>query len=125
VGDLSTYRLVIVAAADPDKARAWVEQIDARPGNIPLVMLLSAQAEPMVRPYYNAASGPVLGMLTGLSGALMYETYTTRPGAAVRAWTPFNAGLALAVTLMLLGAVFNLLAGRLARRERAAEEKQS
>lgn len=125
VGNLASYRLVIVATADPDRARAWIEQSARTLGNTPLVMILSAQAEPMVRPYFNATAGPVRGILTGLTGALIYETNTAQPDGAVRDWAPFNIGLAIAVTLMLLGAVFNILSGRLARRKPSVEVKDS
>jgi hypothetical protein len=125
IGDLSAYRMVIVATADPDRARSWIEQIAGALGSTPLVMILSEQAEPMVRPYYDAATGPVRGMLTGLTGALVYETNTAQQGGAGRDWAPFNVGLVIAVTLMLLGALFNILSGRLARRKVTAEVKDS
>src|SRR4030067_3643410 len=54
VAALSDFSLVTVITAGTETARIWAEQAKNYMGQTPLVMVLSAGAEPMVRPYYEA-----------------------------------------------------------------------
>jgi len=51
---LDKFAMVVVSTDNPDVARSWIEQVQPYLGATPIVMVLSAQAEPIVRPYYNA-----------------------------------------------------------------------
>ena len=83
-------------------------------------MALSAQAEPLVRPYYNASPQQIQGLLSGYSAALVYDTALGRRTGTASLWSPFAAGLSAAVLLMVIGLLVNLLLGFLARnREKA------
>jgi hypothetical protein len=123
VGSVGEFAMVVVAVENPDRARFWVEQLSPRLKGTPLVMIVSAQAEPLIRPYYDAAPAQVQGLVSGLPGATAYEAATVQNGAASLYWTPFNIGLLVAVLLMFLGGVMNLIAGRIVRQKQRQETK--
>ncbi len=101
VGQLSDFDALLVITDNADTARAWVEQTHASIGDTPVVMIISAQAEPMVRPYYD--SGQVDGMVTGLVGGKTYEQSYGTSGLARRYWDSFGTGTLAAVLLILVG----------------------
>ncbi|MFM8322398.1 MAG: hypothetical protein ACKOC5_15905 [Chloroflexota bacterium] len=107
-GGLAGFKLLIVAVDDPETARSWIEQVH-RPlaGSLPLVVVSSAQAEPMVRPYYDA--GQVQGLVSGLYGAAALEWATVQAGAGTRYWPAYTVGMLVAGVLMLVGILFNLI----------------
>jgi hypothetical protein len=63
-------KLIIEVAASPDTARWWVEQLQANRSEIPLVVGVSAGAEPLTMPYVQ--SGQVNGLVSGFPGAVAY-----------------------------------------------------
>jgi hypothetical protein len=72
-----------------------------------MVMVISAQAEPMIRPYYD--SGQVDGLLTGLAGGRYYEQLIQRPGIAQGYWSAFSAGIIVAILAILVGGAWSAL----------------
>ncbi len=73
----------------------------------PLLMLLSAQAEPLVRPYYQEFQQQVKGMVIGLVGGASYENLNGQPLLALTYWDAFNLAIIVAVVIIFLGALFN------------------
>ena len=67
---LSDFAAIIVLTDNADSGRVWIEQTGSTIGNAPMLMVISAQAEPMILPYY--ASGQVKGLVTGLAGGEAY-----------------------------------------------------
>jgi hypothetical protein len=123
---LAGFGMVIVMTENPDTARLWIEQVQPKLAQTtPLMMIISAQAEPMVRPYYNSASRQVGGMIVGLAGGAAYETATSYgDGPARRYWDALSASLLIAAILVLFGAVYNGVAVLLAQEEtRKGEER--
>ncbi len=113
VGDIQSIRnfaMVLVLVDDPQTARAWIEQIGPQLGGIPLVMVLSAQAEPLVRPYYLTAPRQVAGYVAGIAGGAAYERITARTTATRTYWDAFRNGTLLAGVIILGGAVYGLIA---------------
>ena len=98
---LSDFNLVVVITAGTDTARTWAEQTHPWIGDTPLVMVLSAGAEPLVRPYFEASEQRVDGILTGLPAAVSYRQYSGLPLAAGVQWDAFGVGM-LAVELILI-----------------------
>jgi hypothetical protein len=84
------------------------------------VMVLSAQAEPLVRPYYEAIPRQIQGMVTGLAGGAAYERSMGRDGLARRYWDSYSTGIAVAGLLILVGGIFNALI-RYSRRKQEGE----
>jgi len=111
VDALSKFALAIVVTQSPDTARIWIEQVTPYLGETPLVMVISAQAEPLVRPYYQAVPQLVQGMVTGLTGGAAYDRLNGRQGLAVGYWNSFSLGLLIASGLILAGGLYNAATG--------------
>ncbi|WP_322509286.1 zinc ribbon domain-containing protein, partial [Anaerolinea sp.] len=71
VNSIQDFVLVIVLTDSPEVGRAWVEQVQPLLGSVPLMMITSAQAEPMLAPYLGSAQ--VQGLVSGLRGGAGYE----------------------------------------------------
>lgn len=121
VKSLADFGMVFVVTENPQTARAWIEQVRPSLGDTPLVMVISAQAEPLVRPYYDAYPQQVQGMVTGLMGGVAYENLTGRAGTAGSYWNAFSLGLVVAGLLILAGGVFNAASAMIARSKENAE----
>lgn len=117
VSRLSDFSMVAVITAGSETARLWVEQAGAALGDTPLVMVLSAAAEPLVRPYYEASQPQIDGILTGLPAAVAYEQRNGRFGLALDRWNGFGAGMLAAELVLLAGAGYGLVRWVMTRRE--------
>jgi hypothetical protein len=110
---VANFAMVVVITDDPDLARSWVEQVQplldegAGGQRVPLVMVTSAQAEPLVYPYYLSEPKQVSGIVSGVGGGVYYETVIS-PALARRYWDAYNAGLVLAVLVVAVGSIINL-----------------
>jgi hypothetical protein len=108
VQSISDFALTIVITQNPDTARTWIEQVEPFLGErTPLLMVLSAQAEPLVRPYYDEFQQQVKGMVIGLLGGASYENLNGQPLLALNYWDAFNLAIVVAVVIIFLGALFN------------------
>jgi hypothetical protein len=120
---LSDFAAVVVLTDNADTGRIWVEQSGSPSsylGDTPLLMVISAQAEPMLRPYYE--SGQIKGMVTGLVGGKVYEQNLQITGLAQRYWDSFSVGMLVAEALIVIGALWSVVAGWRARRSISGEE---
>jgi hypothetical protein len=116
---LSDFAAVIVLTDNPDTGRLWVEQAGPALGNRPMLMVISAQAEPMIRPYYK--SGQLRGMVTGLEGGAAYEQINARPAQARLYWDSYGMGMIATELLIVIGGAWALLTGLRERRESQEE----
>jgi hypothetical protein len=123
VDQLSDFGMVAVITSGTDNARNWAEQ--AKPymyvegvDVTPLVMVISAGAEPLLRPYYEASDPRINGLLSGLPAAAAYELRNGVPGDAQARWNPFGAGILLAEIVLIVGIAYGILLWFL-RRNRA------
>jgi hypothetical protein len=114
---LSDFALLVVITSGSDDARVWIEQAQPHLGGKPLVAVVSAGAEPLVRPYYESTEPKVAGMLSGLTSATAYEQRLGRPALAHSRWSSYGLGLLAVEVLIALGAFGGLtsLALRLRR----------
>jgi len=124
VTNFSEYAAVIVLTDHTESGRVWVEQLEARNqvdtyfAFQPLLFAASAQAGPMLQPYFS--SNQITGMVSGLSDAVRYEfVNNSRPGTARIYWDSFGAGLLMAVILITIGSLWSLFMGIRARRAEA------
>jgi hypothetical protein len=108
VDSLSDFSMVAVVAAGTDTARIWAEQATPWLGETPMVMVLSAGAEPLIRPYFESLDPQVDGILTGLPAAVAYEQINGRPGLALARWNAFGAGVFAVELALLAGVVYGL-----------------
>ncbi|MGA9533046.1 MAG: hypothetical protein WBR18_10050 [Anaerolineales bacterium] len=121
INALSDFGMVAVVAAGTDTARTWAEQATPWMGDRPMVMVLSAGAEPLIRPYFESRDPQVDGILAGLPAAVAYEGINGRPGQAVNRWDAFGAGI-LAVELILLAGLAYGVSGWVVSLRRKEEE---
>ena len=108
VDTLSDFSLVVVITHDSDTARSWIEQVEPRINDTPLLTVVSAQAEPLVRPYYsNEPDSQVNGIVSGLSGGAAYEVAVGRTNLGRTYWDAFGVSLVIAVGAILVGGGVN------------------
>jgi hypothetical protein len=121
---IKDFAVIIVLTDNADSGRVWIEQTGSMIGNTPMLMVISAQAEPMILPYY--LSGQVTGIVTGLAGGEAYGQIFSRPtstsGLAEKYWSSFGVGTLVAVTLIIIGALWSGVAGWRARGEKSGEK---
>ncbi len=117
---LSDFDAMLILVDSSETARVWIEQSRLPLGTTPLLMVISAQAEPMVRPYYD--SGQVQGMVTGLAGGASYELRTGKPGMGRNYWDAFAVAFFVAEVIVVVGGIWALFAAWQSRRARKEEE---
>ena len=105
---LSDFDLCVVITESSETARNWIEQVGPALTDTPLLLVVSAQAEPLVRPYFESYPKQVKGMVVGLSGGVSYESSMPRPGLARRFWDAYSYALPTAVFLILIGGLVNI-----------------
>jgi hypothetical protein len=115
---LSDFGLIVLVTDTPQATRAWVEQAQQFAPRVKMVAVVSASAEPLVRPYAQGGADPQLdGVVAGLGGAARYEQHAGLPGTASARWPGLGGGLLAAALIIAAG---NLLFGALSlvRRKR-------
>jgi hypothetical protein len=104
---LSDFNLVLVLVDDSFTARSWIEQVQPilvdESFETPLAMVVSAQVEPLVRPYYDANPRQVRGFVAGLRGGTAYEQISGRASMPAYAWDAFIFGTSAAGLVLLIG----------------------
>jgi len=110
VTSFSQFAALVLITDSADAARTWIEQTESARGNIPFVVISSAQAAPMIQPYYD--SQQVKGVVSGLYGGAVFEQNNAgRPGTARSYWDAYSVGMLLAMSLVLGGGLWNLALG--------------
>ncbi|MCZ2128124.1 MAG: hypothetical protein LC099_10175 [Anaerolineales bacterium] len=114
---LDQFALVVLVADNADSVRVWVEQTESARGATPLLVVSSAQAAPLIQPYYE--SGQVRGIISGVFGGALLERHFSggRPGIARSYWDAYSVGMLLAAAFLILGGLVNFGLGL---RERSA-----
>jgi len=107
VHTLADFKAVIIFTDNSDTARIWVEQAGTTLGETPLLMAISAQAEPMIRPYYD--SKQIKGLVTGLAGGKAYEQALQLSGLGQQYWDSFSYGLFIAELIIIFGALWSIV----------------
>jgi hypothetical protein len=116
VTSLSNFAAWVLITDDADSARTWIEQTASARQAVPFVVVSSAQAAPMIQPYY--ASQQISGLVSGLYGGALFEQNNSgRPGTVRTYWDAYSIGMLLAMVLILGGGLLNLALGL---RDRAA-----
>jgi hypothetical protein len=120
VVNLSDFKAIFVLTDSADTGRNWIEQAGPSLGSTPMLMVISAQAEPMMRPYYD--SGQLKGLVTGLAGGKAYEQALQHSGLGQAYWNSFSTGLLMAEILILVGGAWSAF---LAWREHKRKEEEA
>jgi hypothetical protein len=107
IQNMADFGAIIVITDKAETARVWIEQLQPTLGDTPLLMVTSAQASPLIQPYYQ--SGQVSGMVSGLSGGLVYERIMGSTGEAGRNHTSLQLLSVLMAALVLGGGFISLV----------------
>jgi hypothetical protein len=84
-----------------------VEQTGRAVSPPPLLAVVSAQAAPLIQPYYD--SSQIKGYVAGANGALIYELIRQVPGKAASAYSSYQLALLTAALLVFLGGMVTLI----------------
>jgi len=120
----SEFAAVILITDQAESGQVWIEQVtlakqsDPALANQQFLVVASAQAGPMLRPY--SSSKQVAGMVSGLPDSARLEyVNNSRPGLVRSYWDAFGVGLALAILSIVIGSLWSLFAGIRTRRAEA------
>ena len=119
VKKLSDFTALFILTDSAEVGRIWIEQALAYAGTAPLVMVSSAQAEPMLRPYIE--TGQIKGLVGGLVGGAAYEQIIGRPGLGRRYWDAYTIGLLAAEAMIVIGGLWSLITTWKERRMKRAD----
>ena len=115
---LPDFGAILILTDTTEGGAVWIEQTAGSRGSVPMVVISSAQAAPMLLPYFD--SGQVQGLVAGMNGATGPEVANGgRPGLVRRYWDAYNLGLYAAALLITLGAIWQIF-GRVRRRAEPA-----
>jgi hypothetical protein len=109
VNTLADFNLVIVITDTPNTARAWIEQVQPRIEGVPFILVTSAQAEPILRPYYGGGDAQVQGLVSGIPGGSAYAQALNKPSLASSYRNTLGFGLMTAILAIALGGAVNLV----------------
>lgn len=115
VDHISSFAAVVVLTENADTARAWIEQVQPRLNQTPLLIAVSAQSGPVIQPYLD--SQQIQGLISGLSGAAVYEQLFNQPGRVRVVWDSYQLGLLVAMALIISGALLQGAAAVLSHRK--------
>ncbi|MDO9122144.1 MAG: hypothetical protein Q7U31_10185, partial [Anaerolineaceae bacterium] len=107
VNSLSDFSAVIVLSDKSESSRNWVEQIQPGLGATPLLFVVSAQAAPLLQPYYQ--SGQVSGYVAGFYGSLAYEKMLQQTSGSLSHLGAFQSVMLLVVVIILVGGLVTLI----------------
>ncbi|MEJ5223597.1 MAG: hypothetical protein WHV44_04005, partial [Anaerolineales bacterium] len=118
---LDDFAAVLVVTDSVDTGRAWIEQAGPALAQSPLIMAISAQAEPIIRPYYDA--GQVKGLVTGLVGGAAYEQILGKPGLGRQYWDSLSSGFVVAEIFIVVGSFWGIVTAFRARRDQHQDDE--
>lgn len=107
VDRIQDFKMILVITDDPNTAKIWIEQVGSRLDRTPLMMVVSAQVEPLIQPYFRTSPRQVAGYVAGIIDSMNYEQLTERSYLASRAWLPFNMGIVISVGIIFISGLAN------------------
>jgi hypothetical protein len=126
IQNINDYDLILLLVDDPDLARIWIEQLSPIVTNpqslVSLVLITSAQLEPVVRPYYESIPQPVNGLVVGLRGGAAYSRLIGGDQVPAQFWDAYGMGTFIAALVILIGGLGYFVAPELSRVARGQEK---
>jgi len=101
VDSLDDFGLVLVLTDSATLGRTWVEQVGPALGSVPLVMVSSAAAAPMLLPYYE--SKQIDGLVAGMADGLAYQHLSPVQSFPAVTSVSLKAAAGLAALALLAG----------------------
>lgn len=129
INQITDYEMVVVLVDDPDTARAWIEQLAPKLNDplelTSLVMVTSAQLEPVVRPYFDAIPQSVNGLVIGLRGGTAYARLVGGWDQLSQYWDAFGWGTFIAAMLILVGGLGYYVIPEISRTAKGQDKVES
>lgn len=107
IENLDDFSLILILTDDPTSARIWIEQIVPYTSKEKIGMVVSAQAEPLVQPYFENSPQLISGLIGGLEDGRAYEALAGSPNQASAYWFPLNVGIIVTVLTIFIGGLAN------------------
>jgi hypothetical protein len=108
VSNIQDFSLLLVFTDSPERGRAWVEQVLPMAGDVPLVMVASAQAAPLLQPYLN--SGQIDVLVSGLAGGVTYRSFSQTESRGLQGfWNAYRIGVLLFIGIIALAVLLQSL----------------
>ena len=107
VSSIQDFAMILVITDDPNTAKIWIEQVGTVLTDTSLTMVVSAQVEPLIQPYFRSSPQLVSGYVSGVIDSINYEGITQRPNLATERWLPFNIGIIISVSTIFIGGLAN------------------
>ena len=107
VNSINDFEMILVITDDPNTAKIWLEQLGPSLDNTPITMIVSAQAEPLIQPYFRASPQYLSGYVSGIIDSMNYESLIEAPNLATKSWIPFNVGIIVTVSTIFIGGLAN------------------
>jgi hypothetical protein len=105
---LEDFSALIVITDSAETARAWIEQTIGLRGAAVMVVVASAQAAPLIEPYYRA--GEIDGLVSGITDAGGLQKTTGRPAGGTATYSgAYPLGMLVAAAILLIGGTWYLL----------------
>jgi hypothetical protein len=126
IDQVTDYDMVMVLVDDPETARGWIEQLGPKLTDplelTSLVLITSAQLEPVVRPYYDGFPQLVNGLVVGLRGGAAYARLVGGEEQLSQYWDAFGWGTFVAAMLILVGGLGYYVVPELTRSAKGQEK---
>ncbi|MCJ7734596.1 MAG: hypothetical protein MUP11_08605, partial [Anaerolineales bacterium] len=107
VNSINDFKMILVITDDPNTAKIWIEQVGTILDDTPLTMVVSAQVEPLIQPYFRSSAQLLSGYVSGVIDAMNYEQLLGKPNLATKIWLPFNLGIIITVGTIFIGGLAN------------------
>jgi len=107
VNSIQDFAMILVITDDPNTAKIWIEQVGTILKETPLTMVVSAQVEPLIQPYFRSSPQLLTGYVSGVIDSMNYEHLIGRPNLANERWLPFNIGIFISVGTIFIGGLAN------------------
>ena len=107
VNSIQDFAMILVITDDPNTAKIWIEQVGTILEETPLTMVVSAQVEPLIQPYFRSSPQLLTGYVAGVIDSMNYEHLIGRPNLANERWLPFNIGIIISVGTIFIGGLAN------------------
>ncbi len=107
VNDIGDFEMILVITDDPNTAKIWIEQVGTILKDTPLNMVVSAQVEPLIQPYFRSSPQLLSGYVSGVIDSMKYESLMGQPNLANKIWLPFNIGIIITVGTIFIGGLAN------------------
>lgn len=120
---VSDFPLILIITDRQETARNWIEQVAPDLSKTAMVMAVSAQIGPYIRPYYKSSTQSVDGYVSGLPGSAAYESIVGLPDRAGGYWNVFSVLVIFSAGIIVIGGLVNLVMSTIKPRS-SSEDKQ-